>query len=363
MRSPWAWRRIPLVLPKALHCEGSAGPPCVVHLVREANGLSALRGFAEALRSHPPGVEYELVLAMKGFTSFSEAQLYIDEVADFAPETLFFEDRGFDLGVYFAAAARLCRNRYCFVNSFSRPLADGWLAKLDAALGRPGVGQVGATGAWASSHSWFTYSMGLPSAYRGLMPPAPRARELFRGPELERNGKQRRSAKETVGARLTTLRDVPRALFYYEPFPSAKLRTNTFMIAHETLRELPLFVVRDKQDAYSLEGSRECLTRLLERIGLGSLVVDRAGAVYGPEQWDRSHTLWQGDQEGLLVADNQTQHYTRGSFDLRHLLSTLAWGICADPNPPDDTPTEIRQHQPTEIRRHQPTEIRQHQGG
>ncbi len=336
MRPPWAWRRIPLALPEASHCEGSTGPPCLVHLVREVNGLSTLCGFAEALRSHPPGVDCELVLAMKGFTSFAQAKPYIDEVADFAPETLFFEDRGFDLGVYFAAAARLRRNRYCFVNSFSRPVTDSWLAKLDAALGQPGVGQVGATGAWASGHSWVTYSMGLPSAYRGLMPPAPRARELFRGPELKRNGRQARSAKETVRARLTTLRELPGALFYYEPFPSATLRTNTFMIAHETLRELPLFVVRNKQDAYSLEGSRECLTRLLERIGLGSLVVDRAGAVYGPEQWDRSHTLWQGDQEGLLVADNQTLHYTNGDFDLRHLLSTIAWGVCADPNPPGD---------------------------
>ncbi len=336
MRPPWAWRRIPLVLPEASHHEGSADPPCLVHLVREVNGLGAVRGFADALRSHPPGVDCELVLAMKGFTSYAQAKPYIDEVADFAPTTLFFEDRGFDLGVYFAAAARLRRNRYCFVNSYSRPLVDGWLAKLDAALGRPGVGQVGATGAWASGHSWVTYSMGLPSAYRGLMPPAPRARELFRGPELKRNGRQRRMVGETVRARLKTLRELPGALFYYEPFPAAKLRTNTFMIAHQTLRELPLFVVRNKQDAYSLEGSRECLTRLLERIGLESLVVDRAGAVYGPEQWDRSHTLWQGDQEGLLVADNQTLHYTNGDFDLRHLLSTLAWGVCAYPNPPGD---------------------------
>ncbi len=336
MRPPWAWRRIPLALTESSPGLGSSDPPCVVHLVREVNGVGALRGFAEALRAHPPGIGCELVLALKGFTSFAHARPYLDEVADFAPETLFFEDRGFDLGVYFAAAARLRRDRYCFVNSFSRPLVDGWLAKLDAALGQPGVGQVGATGAWASGHSWFTYSMGLPSAYRGLMPPAPAARALLRGPELERNGRQRRSVQTTVRARLTTLRELPGALFHYEPFPSPTLRSNTFMIAHKTLRELPLFVVRNKQDAYSLEGSRESLTRRLEQIGLSSLVVDRAGAVFGPDQWDRSRTLWQGDQEGLLVADNQTLHYTNGDFDLRHLLSTLAWGICADPNPPAD---------------------------
>lgn len=341
MRPPWAWRRIPLALPVGTSGSSSADPPCIVHLVREVNGVNALREFAAALRAHPPGIDCELVLAMKGFTSYAQAKPYLDEVSDLAPEALFFADRGFDLGVYFAAAARLRRNRYCFVNSFSRPQVDGWLQRLDTAFDRPGVGQVGATGAWASGHSWVTYSMGLPSTYRGLLPPAPVARALSRGPELERRHRRRRSVGETVRGRLATLRGLPATLFYYEPFPAPKLRSNVFMIAHETLRELPLFVVRNKQDAYSLEGSRECLTRLLERIGLTSLVVDRAGAVYGPEQWDRSRTLWQGDQEGLLVADNQTLHYTHGDFELRHLLSTLAWGVCADPDPPRDAVDDL----------------------
>jgi hypothetical protein len=296
--------------------------------------MDPVRAFADALRAHPPGGDYELVLAMKGFASLAQAQPYLDRFAGLAPKPLFFPDRGLDLGVYFATAARLRRDRYCFVNSYSRPLVDGWLAKLDAALARPGVGQVGATGAWASGHSWVTYSMGLPSAYRGLMPPAPIARALARAPELERQGRRRRTLGETVRARLTTLRQLPGTLFYYKPFPAHKLRSNAFMIAHATLRQLPLFVVRNKQDSYSLEGSRESLTQLVERIGLSSLVVDSAGAVYGPEEWDRSRTLWQGDQERLLVADNQTLHYTNGSFELRHLLSTLAWGIRADPDFP-----------------------------
>jgi hypothetical protein len=335
MRPPWAWRRIPLELPEASD-DTDPGLPCLVHLVREANGLDALRGFAEALRASPPGMDCELVLAMKGFTSSDQVRPYLDEVADLAPEVLFFADRGFDLGVYFQAAVRLRRDRYCFVNSYARPLVDGWLEKLDAALRRPGVGQVGATGAWASGHSWALYSMGLPSAYRGLMPPAPDARRLFRGPDLERSGRERRSAADAVRARLATLRQLPGALFYYEPFPARNLRSNAFMIAHETLRELPLFIVRNKMDAYSLEGSRESITRLLERVGLSS------GSVYGPEQWDRSRTLWQGDQDGLLVADNQTLHYTHGDFALRHLLSTLAWGPCAEPEPPrDGTPEDL----------------------
>src|ERR1700733_12848664 len=136
MRPPWAWRRIPLPLPKRSGEAGAPARPCLVHLVRAANGTDALRGFAQALRRHPPGVEHELVLAMKGFTTAAAAAPYLDEVRDLEPLVLFFTDRGFDLGVYFAVAARLRRERYCFVNSYGRPLVDGWLAMLDAALDR-----------------------------------------------------------------------------------------------------------------------------------------------------------------------------------------------------------------------------------
>ncbi len=105
------------------------------------------------------------------------------------------------------------------------------------------------------------------------------------------------------------------------------------MIAHATLRKLPLFVVRSKLDAYSLEGSRESLTSWLRELGLASFVINRWGEGYEPERWDRSRTLWQGDQEGLLVADNQTLNHMRTDLAHRRLLSVLAWGTRADPEP------------------------------
>jgi hypothetical protein len=334
VRPPWAWRRRPLVLPGCASGASAADPPCLVHLVRKANGLGVLRDFADAVRRHPPGCEHELVLAMKGFASCAEAAPYLEEVADLAPKPVFFADRGFDLGVYFATAARLRRDRYCFVNSFSRPLADGWLAKLDAALKRPGIGEVGATGAWASGYSWVTYSMGLPSAYRGLMPPVDRARRLFREAESEQRGMKGGAAEEATGARSEMLRQLPEVLCAFEPFPARFVRTNVFAISHAALAELQLFEIRRKTDAYALEGSQNSITRQLEGLGCSSLVVDRSGAVYEPEDWYRSRTLWQGNQEGLLVADNQTLPYTQGNFARRHLLSTLAWGPLADPDLP-----------------------------
>jgi hypothetical protein len=333
MRPVWAWTRRPLRRLEPVREDGSAGGPCLVHLVRKVEGTGPLREFGQALRAHPPGTEYELVLAMKGFSSPQDALPHLRAVADLEPRVMFFPDRRFDLGVYFAAAARLRRDRYCFVNSNGRPLVDGWLAKLDAALSGPGVGQVGVTGSWASQHSWLTYSMGLPSAYRELMPPVQVARRLLLDVELDRYGKARRSLSESARARLRTLVRVPEELLAFDAFPTPHLRPNTFMISHAALSELCLFVVMSKMDTLALESGRRSITSQLRRLGLTSLVVDRDGAVYRPERWHRSRTLWQGQQEGLLVADNQTRHYADGDDARREILSTFAWGAAADPQP------------------------------
>jgi hypothetical protein len=232
--------------------------------------------------------------------------------------------------VYFAVAAHLRRGRYCFVNSYCRPLADGWLAKLDAALARPGVGQVGASGSWASMYSWASYSLGLPSVYAGLMPPRPVVREQLKAIGLERTG-GRASRSNTVRVRLRSLPRIPRELTEFEPFPVAHLRSNAFMIEHELLRELRLPRVRDKMDTHVLESGVGSVTCQLGGLGLSSLVVDRDGGVFEPGEWHLSRTFWQGEQEGLLVADNQSECYAVGGFERRRVLSCLAWGLQADP--------------------------------
>jgi hypothetical protein len=334
MRAPWAWGRSPLTLPVIAEEGGSRAHPCLVHLVRAANGLDSLRDFAEALRRYPPGIDHELVLAMKGFASEADAAPYLAEVADLAPKALFFADRGFDLGVYFECAARLRSGRYCFVNSHARPQVDGWMAKLNSALDRPGVGMTGATGCWSSSHSWLTYAMGLPSVYRYLMPPRRLTRDKILEIERERMGVERRSAAEYLEARLTTIVRIPEELFGFEPFPSVHLRNTAFMLNHNVLAAMRLFTIRHKMDTYALESGRDNMTKQVKEMGLSVLVVDRDGVAYAPPDWYRSRTLWQGDQEGLLVVDNQTAFYARGDADRRRVLSAFGWGLHAAPGPP-----------------------------
>ena len=84
-------------------------------------------------------------------------------------------------------------------------------------------------------------------------------------------------------------------------------------------------------DAYALESGRHSLTRQVQALGLHALVVARDGSIYEEREWDASRTFWQGEQEGLLIADNQTRSYAAGSASRRWLLSSFAWGPKADP--------------------------------
>jgi hypothetical protein len=305
-----------------------------VHLVRAVNGPEPFAAFLDSWRRCPPGADCDLVLALKGFGGVEEAEPYLARAGDLRPEALFLPDEGLDLGTYFAAAARLRRDRYCFLNSYSELLVEGWLAMLERALGESQVGMAGATGSWASTRSWVAYLLRLPSSYDGVLPERSLARQAFLAIDLERAGQTARSGWASLEAKLRTLPVMLEQILAFEPFPAYHLRTNAFMISHATLARLRLHAIRRKMDAYVLENGRASITGQVQRLGLRTLVVDRAGAVYDHDQWDRSYTLWQGDQEGLLVADNQTRSYAQGAEDRRRLLSAFAWGNRADPHAP-----------------------------
>ncbi len=252
-----------------------------------------------------------------------------------------------DLAAYAQVVERLEHDRLCFLNSYSTILAADWLAKLDHALNQPQVGLVGATGSWASLNSWVKYTLFLPTPYRGVLPGRRVAKEQFLAIGAERNGAVEPTDGESPSCpRAPSLPDrlrgifpaVPEQLIRFGGFPAHHLRTNAFMLERATFTSLRMGRITRKMDAYSLESGRNNITRQIQRRGLRALVVARDGGLYDHEQWPRSRTLWLSDQEGLLVADNQTHLYSNGPPERRRLLSAFAWGRQADLRQPANPP-------------------------
>jgi hypothetical protein len=315
----------------------------VVHLVWGPLGLSPVREFISSYRQHDAEADHDLVMLLNNVDEALRLELEA-ELEGVEHQLLIIPEPVQDLAAYAQAAERLKHARLCFLNSYSTILADGWLDKLSQALDQSGVGMVGATGSWASLHSAVLNVFFLPNPYRGVFPDRKTAGEQMHIIEVELENARMSSGKSSaipdppprtlVGRVVSTLQSFPpmaEQLLRFGPFPAHHLRTNAFMAKRSTFTSFRMHAMRRKVDALALESGRANFTRQVQSQGLRTLVVDRDGSTYDHDRWDESRTFWQGDQEGLLIADNQTRIYSYGEFDRRRLLSAFAWGPRADP--------------------------------
>jgi hypothetical protein len=247
-------------------------PLCLVHLSWTPYGLEPARRFVSSYRAHPAGIPHRLLVVFAG--PDEDRAPWHEAFAEVEHERLDV-GLGMDLDHYRAAVDHLAAESYCFVNTVSEVLADGWLSLLAAALAEPGAGMVATTGSYES-----------PNAVR----PGP-LRRLRPG---------------------------------HEPFPNPHLRTNGFALRRETILELEWPTGIDKLQAVALEGGSRSLTRQVRERGLQTLVVGRDGS-YPPPRWRQSRTFRSGEQENLLLADNRTRHYQGGGRLTRAGLAWLAW--------------------------------------
>ena len=336
----------------------------VVHLLWGPLGPTRLREFLGSYRRHSAGVEHELVILFNGVGAEERPALLL-ELEGVEHTALTLQEPVQDLVAYRQAAARLPHERLCFLNSYSVILADDWLAKLDHALDQPATGIAAATGSWASLRSLTLNGLRLPNAYRDVVPDRSVAFEEFRRMQLEleqgrampsdlaggpHSQSPRRAPARSVMSALEIMRSTAEQLIRFEGFPAVHVRTNAFIVDRAVFGRLRVSGIGRKIDAYSLESGRANFTRQLRRMGLAPLLVDRDGRLYESEAWPQSATFWQSDQEGLMIADNQTAIYANGGIERRRLLSALAWGARAEPRmlepssgtlvPDHDTPVD-----------------------
>jgi hypothetical protein len=275
---------------------------CVAHLVRRANPLSALQQFLDSYRRHPAGAAHELLIIFKGFAGAASLAPCDALLQGVEHRRMFMRDFGFDVRPYLKAGREQPHDFFVFLNSFSRILVPGWLEHLLRHVRRPGVGIVGASGSHQS-----------PLSDSALL---------------------RREKKKLLrlGRYAASIRG------RFAPFPNPHVRTNAFIVSKRVLERVRSRPILTKWSAYRFESGLQSLTRQVVAAGLTPLIAGRNGDAYQPADWPHAGTFWIGEQENLLVSDNQTRAYEQGSQPFRERLAYFAWRRYPDGRVRQDVP-------------------------
>ncbi len=249
----------------------------LIYLVWEPLGPDPVERFVASYTEFEAGREHELFVAVNGAHDEPQLSKSLAPLSVVAHRPVRTPSPVLDLAAYRMVVEREGCEFVCLLNSYSRPLAAGWLDRLMTHAERPGVGIVGATGSLESmsSDTW--------RPYRWL-----------------------------------------RAV-HYPLYPNPHVRITGIVLRRELMLGLDWPVIRKKAQAWRLESGRKSVTRQVWDRGLEALVVGRDGEAYGPDRWMQSGTFRSHGQENLLIADNRTEDYARADPARRKELERLAW--------------------------------------
>ena len=277
---------------------------CVVHLVRAQNGIEPLLQFMSSYHRHDAGIKHQLLFALKGFRGDRIDTEYKKLLNSSDARYFFLGDWGYDITTYFRVVRATTTSRFfCFVNSFSEILADDWLLKLYQPSVSRCAGIVGATGSYQGFHR----------DWRSIQD-----REKF----SLRSGWRQRLLKLPW---FEDLNELTNRLFSPE-FPNPHIRTNGFLIEREVMLALHPKMTLTKRHSYSFESGRQSMTRQVLKMNRSVHIVGRDGTIYDIDDWKRSNTFWQAEQQNLLISDKQTKRYQAVDDQTRKVFSRYAWG-------------------------------------
>ena len=283
---------------------------CVVHLVREKNGLAPLKSFLESYNSNPAGIDHDLLIIFKGFTSNQRTSEYKQLLINIPHHSMHTNDFGYDIRAYIQAVKGSDYKYYMFLNSFSTILHRDWLLKMYRHITQDSVGLVGATGSYESPYSNVIEKIG------------PKAEICILGSKVKVPGLIRFFHGVTI-------RKIEQFIYglRFDPFPNVHIRTNAFMISSEVMRVIRVSTIVTKMDAHRFESGKTSLTKQVLLMGKKTLVVGKDGVGYDIDSWFTSRTFKSGSQENLLVSDNQTRYFERSDNSFKSILTLRAWGV------------------------------------
>lgn len=81
-----------------------------------------------------------------------------------------------------------------------------------------------------------------------------------------------------------------------------------------------------KNDSYLFESGAEGLTRQIRNKKLRAVIVNSCGDMFDVEEWPQSQTFRLGQQQGLLIHDNQTRNFKGLNSAEKDVLAYMTWG-------------------------------------
>lgn|GEM_PF-280275 len=296
----------------------------LVHLIWQPLGPAPFEAFLSSLERFEAGADYRLVLAFNGFSEPSELDDYRSLVRGNDVEEIVLQKPQLDISAYRLAAQMLDDEQLCFMNSHSTVVAESWLGLLSSALELPSVKLAGGSGSWGSHRSFMLNRLGLPNAYRHQLGSRQTVSSAFSSASSP-------GSEPTLFGRLAS---VPGELVGFNGFPAPHVRTNAFLVDRDFFLSLEFGELDTKRATHRLESGENSFSTQILRTGSTVAVVGRNGPVLDWRRWPEANVFWQGDQQDLLISDNQTRAYDRANLTQRASMSAFAWGEMASPSEP-----------------------------
>ncbi len=351
----------------------------VVYLARKAEGVAPLQKFVASYVRNPAGVEHELVVVYKGFDQISDLNAAKSVFASLPHIGIEISDDGFDINAYLEAARRLEHDYVCCVNTFTEIASAGWLLMLYQYAVSPRVGIVGAMGSYESLYDsyaliekviwlcneiqvsydeqlayffnfliknqctgWKARGEGRTTSISKLLASRIKAnlsrlRKSASLIELMRPARRQGSLDEQfqrIWARLASPGGRMADCSRFPPFPNPHIRSNGFMISRQRFLEVESAGIKTKFDACAFESGIDSMTSQIRRKGLGAVVVGRSGQGYDVADWAGSGTFRLGNQENLILTDNQSRNFNEMAPGTRATHVRITWGDYLGPPPP-----------------------------
>jgi len=362
----------------------------VFYLARHAEGIGAFTRFVKSYKRNTSGIKHQLAIIYKGFENSEDLATAREIFAELDSGEICVTDDQFDIGAYIHAAGQIDSRYVCFMNTHTEILSEGWLYHLRRAMDDPKVGMAGAHGSFESLYSslavtskavWlaglvdaapdpklcdhyrFVISVHAPQALKQEQPGTdlnhkqswmdmiqkrPWIELIQKRPWIEFLQKQswvdliqKRSWREPFSPNQSPEMDERWAAFWgqkvapggvfdfladFPRFPNPHIRSNCFIIERDALLSSFPSIEPTKKASYGFESGPNSLTTRITRSGRHTAVVGRNGVIYNQARWPRSKTFRLGNQNNMLIADNQTRTFDLLSMHERATYVMMTWG-------------------------------------